>query len=63
MGCKALRVSKLEDLDAKMKEFMEYDNDKPIVMECDIVQTEHGSYSWGLRFRLLNNQLTKPLFR
>jgi hypothetical protein len=40
MGAKALRVTDLKDLPAKMKEFLEYDNDRPIVMEC-IVSSEH----------------------
>lgn len=40
MGAKALRVTDLKDLPAKMKEFLEYDNTRPIVMEC-IVSSEH----------------------
>lgn len=40
MGAKALRVTNLDELPAKMKEFLEYDNDRPIVMEC-IVSSEH----------------------
>lgn len=40
MGCKALRVTNMDELPAKMKEFLEYDNTRPIVMEC-IVSSEH----------------------
>ena len=40
MGAKALRVTDIKDLPAKMKEFLEYDNTRPIVMEC-IVSSEH----------------------
>lgn len=43
MNCKALRCTNLADLPAMMKEFMEYDNSKPIVMECTVVKTEHGA--------------------
>ena len=34
MGAKALRCSTAEELPAKMKEFLEYDGSRPIVMEC-----------------------------
>ncbi len=40
MGCKALRVSNIDELPAKMKEFLEYDGTRPIVMEC-LVSSEH----------------------
>lgn len=40
MGAKALRVSNLAELPAKMKEFLEYDGTRPIVMEC-LVSSEH----------------------
>ena len=40
MGAKALRCTKLADLPAMMKEFLEYDGTRPIVMEC-VVSSEH----------------------
>ena len=40
MGAKALRCTNLAELPAMMKEFLEYDNTRPIVMEC-IVSSEH----------------------
>ena len=40
MGAKALRCTNLEELPAMMKEFLEYDNDRPILMEC-LVSSEH----------------------
>lgn len=40
MGAKALRCTSLADLPAMMKEFLEYDNTRPIIMEC-IVSSEH----------------------
>jgi hypothetical protein len=41
MNVKALRLTDPSELPAKMKEFLEYDNTKPIVMECLIEQNEH----------------------
>lgn len=40
MGAKALRCTNLEELPAMMKEFLEYDNTRPILMEC-LVSSEH----------------------
>ncbi len=40
MGAKAMRCTKLADLSAMMKEFLEYDGTRPIVMEC-VVSSEH----------------------
>ena len=40
MGAKGIRCMSLEELPAKMKEFLEYDGTRPIVMEC-IVSSEH----------------------
>lgn len=40
MGCKALRCTNINDLPAMMKEFLEYDGTRPIVMEC-LVSSEH----------------------
>lgn len=41
MHCHAIRCDSLADLPAKMKEFMEYDNNKPIVMDARTVKSEH----------------------
>jgi len=40
MGAKALRCTNLQELPAMMKEFLEYDGTRPIVMEC-LVSSEH----------------------
>ena len=40
MGAKALRCTKVAELPAMMKEFLEYDGTRPIVMEC-VVSSEH----------------------
>jgi hypothetical protein len=40
MGAKALRCTNIKELPAMMKEFLEYDGTRPIVMEC-LVSSEH----------------------
>lgn len=40
MGAKGLRCTKLADLPGMMKEFLEYDGKRPIVLEC-LVSSEH----------------------
>jgi len=41
MGVHAIRCHTAEELPAKMKEFLEYDNTKPVVMECEVEKNEH----------------------
>ena len=41
MGVHAIRVHTAEELPAKMQEFLEYDNSKPVLMECLIERNEH----------------------
>ena len=41
MHVKAIRCDNLDDLPAKMKEFLEYRGDRPIVFEAKVVKTEH----------------------
>lgn len=41
MGARAIRVNSAEELPAKMKEFLEYDNSKPILLECMVEKNEH----------------------
>ncbi|CAK5269880.1 unnamed protein product [Mycena citricolor] len=41
MGVHALRCDKAEDLASKMDEFLNYDNSKPILMECLVERKEH----------------------
>ncbi|KDQ19764.1 hypothetical protein BOTBODRAFT_125177 [Botryobasidium botryosum FD-172 SS1] len=41
MGVHALRCTSAEDLPSKMKEFLEYDNAKPILLECRVEKNEH----------------------
>ncbi|KAF8989709.1 acetolactate synthase [Cyathus striatus] len=41
MGMHAIRCTSAEELPAKMREFLEYDNSKPVVMECIVEKNEH----------------------
>lgn len=41
MHCHAIRCDNVRDLPAKMKEFMEYDNNKPILFDARTVKNEH----------------------
>lgn len=41
MGVHAIRCERAEDLPAKMKEFLEYDGSKPVLMECVVETNEH----------------------
>ena len=41
MGVHAIRCQSIEDLPAKMKEFLEYDNSRPVVLECEVEKNEH----------------------
>lgn len=41
MRVHAIRVHSVEELPAKMKEFLEYPNDKPVLMECMVSTNEH----------------------
>ncbi|EGO21203.1 hypothetical protein SERLADRAFT_476099 [Serpula lacrymans var. lacrymans S7.9] len=41
MGVHAIRCSNVAELPAKMKEFLEYDGSRPILMECVVERNEH----------------------
>lgn len=41
MGVHAIRCTSAEELPAKMKEFLEYDNSRPVLMECVVEKNEH----------------------
>ena len=41
LGVHAIRCHSAEELPAKMKEFLEYDGTKPILMECPVDKHEH----------------------
>lgn len=41
MGVHAIRCSNVDELSAKMKEFLEYDGSKPVLLECVVERNEH----------------------
>jgi acetolactate synthase-1/2/3 large subunit len=41
MGVHAIRVSSASELPEKMKEFLEYDGNKPVLLECVVESNEH----------------------
>ena len=41
MGVHAIRVSSASELPEKMKEFLEYDGNRPILLECVVETNEH----------------------
>lgn len=43
MGVHAIRCDSLTELPAKMKEFMEYDNNKPVLFEARVVKVSRSS--------------------
>jgi len=52
MGVHAIRCETSADLEAKMKEFLEYDGSKPVLMECLVEKAEHvfPMVSWLVQF-------------
>lgn len=54
MRVHAIRCDSLDELPAKMKEFMEYDNNKPVLFEARIVKTEHVSFHFSFPFSLFS---------
>jgi acetolactate synthase-1/2/3 large subunit len=61
MGTKALRCTKQEDLEPMMKEFMEYDGSRPILLEC-VVSSEHV-YPMVPAGKALHEQILHPLLQ
>jgi thiamine pyrophosphate-dependent acetolactate synthase large subunit-like protein len=41
MGVHAIRVSSVSELPEKMKEFLEYDGNRPVLLECMVETNEH----------------------
>jgi acetolactate synthase I/II/III large subunit len=41
MGVHAIRVSSASELPEKMKEFLDYDRDRPVLLDCVIESHQH----------------------
>ena len=59
MGVHAIRVQSAEELPEKMKEFLEYDNSKPVLMECVVEKNEHV-FPMVVAGKALHEQLLHP---
>ena len=62
MGVHAIRCERAEDLPAKMKEFLEYDNSKPVLFECVVEKDEHV-FPMVPAGKALHEQLMHPTLR
>ena len=61
MNVHAIRCHSAEELPAKMKEFLEYDNSKPVLMEC-LVETNEHVYPMVPAGKALHEQVLHPSF-
>ncbi|KAJ8589679.1 acetolactate synthase [Rhizopogon salebrosus TDB-379] len=62
MGVHAIRCESTAELPAKMKEFLEYDGSKPVLMECLVEINEHV-YPMVPAGKALHEQVLHPLLR
>ncbi|KZS90034.1 acetolactate synthase [Sistotremastrum niveocremeum HHB9708] len=62
MRVHAIRCDSIEDLPAKMKEFLEYDGSKPILLECTVDKAEHV-FPMVPAGKALHEQLLHPLLK
>jgi len=62
MHVHAIRCTSAADLPAKMKEFLEYDTNKPILMEC-LVETNEHVFPMVPAGKALHEQLVHPTIR
>ncbi|TFK68286.1 acetolactate synthase [Pluteus cervinus] len=62
MGVHAIRCKSAKDLPAKMNEFLEYDNNKPVLMECVVEKNEHV-FPMVAAGKALHEQMLHPTLR
>ncbi|EJD02214.1 acetolactate synthase [Fomitiporia mediterranea MF3/22] len=60
MGVKAIRVHNAQELPQKMKEFLEYDNSRPVLMEC-LVETNEHVFPMVPAGKALHEQILHPM--
>lgn len=61
MRVHAIRCDSKEDLPNKMKEFLEYDNSKPVLFECLVEKNEHVFPMVRKTFRCNDTVLTMSI--
>ncbi|CCO26390.1 acetolactate synthase I/II/III large subunit [Rhizoctonia solani AG-1 IB] len=59
MGAHAIRCSSTDELPEKMREFLEYDNNKPVLLECVVSNREHV-FPMVVAGKALHEQLLHP---
>ncbi|THV04009.1 acetolactate synthase [Dendrothele bispora CBS 962.96] len=62
MGVHAIRCTSVEELPEKMKEFLEYDNSRPVLLECVVEPNEHV-FPMVPAGKALHEQLLHPSLR
>lgn len=62
LGVHGIRCTSAADLPAKMKEFLEYDNSKPVLLECVVEKKEHV-YPMVVAGKPLHEQVMHPTLR
>ncbi|KZV87401.1 acetolactate synthase [Exidia glandulosa HHB12029] len=62
MGVHAIRATTLEELPAKMKEFIEYDGSRPVLFEC-LVETHEHVFPMVAAGKALHEQILHPALR
>lgn len=62
MHVHAIRCESTADLPAKMKEFLEYDGSKPVLLECKVETDEHV-YPMVPAGKALHEQVLHPILR
>ncbi|KAG8698861.1 Acetolactate synthase, mitochondrial [Ceratobasidium sp. 395] len=62
MGVHSIRCSSAEELPEKMREFLEYDGNKPVLMECVVSNREHV-FPMVVAGKALHEQLLHPRLR
>ena len=60
MGVKAIRCTHAGELEEKMREFLEYDNTKPVLMEC-LVETNEHVFPMVPAGKALHEQILHPM--
>ncbi|CAL1705431.1 unnamed protein product [Somion occarium] len=62
MGVHAMRCHSAEELPAKMKEFLEYDNSRPVLLDCVVDSAEHV-FPMVPAGKALHEQMVHPMLR
>ncbi|KAH9971184.1 acetolactate synthase [Lactifluus volemus] len=62
MGVHAIRASNAAELPKKMKEFLEYDGDKPVLLEC-VVETDEHVFPMVPAGKALHDQILHPILK